>query len=94
MMPNKRDPRVEKKSALTPRLAAIFEELRKANDRLGAYSDHEGQEHGSTYWFWNKGQIAFDLQCNRAIEDHMIAIKVWRKLRRENQSRKESSNAE
>lgn len=71
----------------TPPPLEVFKEVRAINDQLGRYSDHEGQEDGSTYYFWNHGQDAFDLQCSRAIEDHQTAIRVWRKLRRINQKR-------
>jgi len=72
---------------LLPAPFDLIGELRAANDRLGAYSDHEGQEYGSTYYFWCKGQAEFDLQCDRAIEDHRAAIAIWSKLRRTNKRR-------
>lgn len=72
----------------------LFEELRKANDELGRYSDHEGDEGGSTFYFWKQGRTAFAAQCERAIEDHNRAIKLWRKLRDLNRFRANDSAAQ
>jgi hypothetical protein len=64
-----------------------FENVRLINDRLGMYSDHEGDESGSTYMFWVEGRESFESHSERAIEDHQQAIKVWRRLQRLNRKR-------
>ncbi len=60
------------------------------DDRLGHYSDHEGNEEGPAYHHWEQGRESFELHCLRAIEDHKQAIAVWRKFARLNRKRTET----
>lgn len=69
----------------------MFDEVRGIDDRLGRYADYEGDREGPTSYFWRKGKEAFDLQCERAIEDHQKAVRIWRKLRRVNAKRRVNS---
>ncbi len=62
-------------------LMRLCEALRVCNDQLGKYSDHEGDENGSTWHFWQMGKSRFDMYAARAIADHKAAIGVWKELR-------------
>lgn len=62
----------------------LCDDIRQANDRLGMFSDHEGDENGSTYHFWQQGPGEFEVSCQIAIEGHQRAIKAWRKIRTAN----------
>ncbi len=68
----------------------LFDEVSTCDDRLGAYADYEGNEDGPTYHLWMNGHAGFANCCDRAIDDHTAAIKVWRKLRKENEKRASS----
>lgn len=70
-----------------PALTKAIDDVRACNDRLGAYSDHEGNMYGSSWYFWNKGADAFADQCDRAIADHHAAIRAWRHMRQLNSLR-------
>lgn len=52
------------------------------DDRIGRYSDHEGDENGPTFYHWKKGMEGFMDHCDRAIADHYEAVMVWRKFKR------------
>ena len=56
--------------------------------QLGRYSDHEGDENGSTWHFWQQGISHFDMYAARAIVDHKAAINVWEQLRELNKARR------
>lgn len=71
----------------------LFDSVRACNDRLGRYSDHEGNEDGSTFYFWRKGPAAFEKQCERAIRDHESAISAWRSLQHANNLRRYSKDS-
>lgn len=73
--------------ALPLKVQSAMDVVRQHNDKLGQYSDHEGNESGSTFYFWDQGKDSFEEQCERAIEDHKAAITAWRKIRRLNRDR-------
>jgi hypothetical protein len=71
---------------------AICAQVQRCDDRLGMYSDHEGDENGPAFAFWLKGRRDFELHCLRAIEDHKQAIQVWRAFIKLNRGRKWQSD--
>lgn len=76
-----------KTAEINRKALAHCEFVRYCDDRLGRYSDHEGDENGPTFHLWQKGDIDFEMHCLRAIEDHKKAITVWRKFLRLNAKR-------
>jgi hypothetical protein len=53
---------------------SLFREVQANDDRLGRYSDHEGDNDGPTYQIWQAGYKTFKAHCQRAIHDHETAI--------------------
>jgi hypothetical protein len=68
--------------------AALFKEVRVNDDRLGAYSDHEGDAEGPTAYIWSLGYEAFRDHCRRAIKAHETAIVTMKKLQELNETRR------
>lgn len=63
-------------------LEALLTAVQVCDDRIGRYSDHEGNEEGPTFYHWKQGREAFQRHCDRAIGDHQEAIKVFRRFKR------------
>jgi len=59
----------------------IAEAIRKIDDKLGQFSDHEGNEDGPTYHLWQLGKRRFAARCDEAIELHQRAIRLWKDAR-------------
>ena len=59
----------------------IAEAIRVIDDKLGQFSDYEGNENGPTWYMWTRGVDKFELRCNQAIELHQRAIKIWEDAR-------------
>ena len=66
------------------------EEVRKCDDQIGRYSDHEGEESGPTWYMWQSGYETFKYACSRALADHKQAIHVWEQLQKLNEARRAS----
>lgn len=65
---------------------AMWDSIRACDDRLGAYSDHEGGTGGGPVeHFWLQGRTAFSAQAARAIRDHEMAIDAWKEAEKLNQ---------
>ncbi len=62
-------------------ITEAIDAVRICDDRLGAYSDHEGNRDGPVSYFWDQGHLKFSAQCRRAIRDHQAAVKAWRVLK-------------
>jgi hypothetical protein len=66
---------------------AMCDSIRECDDRIGRYSDHEGNKDGPTYYFWAQGKTKFEEHALRAIHDHQLALKAWRKALKLNDKR-------
>ena len=68
----------------------LFEAVRRCDDQLGRYSDHEGSsdDGAPTAYMWAQGYAKFKRRCYQSIEDHLDAVEVWRRLAAENERRK------
>jgi hypothetical protein len=62
-------------------------QISATDDRLGAFSDYEGNKDGPTWHLWTTGKERFAAYCARAIELHERALKHWKAIRRLNESR-------
>jgi hypothetical protein len=65
-----------------------FREVQANDDRLGQYSDHEGNEDGPSFFLWTQGYTTFKKHCERSIRDHEKAIETMKKLQKLNEARK------
>lgn len=74
--------------AISKMAQKLFLEVCKNDDRLGRYSDHEGDDGGPTYYMWSQGYAIFRSHCIRSIRDHMKAVETMKKLQKLNEARK------
>lgn len=72
--------KAEETKLLPAEVAKAINDIRVGDDRLGRYSDYEGNEDGSTYMFWMQGSDPFASQIARAIADHQASIRAWTQL--------------
>ncbi len=73
---------------LPPELLIEFDKVRDCDDKIGAYSDHEGNDDGPTAYMWYQGKSAFRKHCQRAIDDHAKAVQIWEHLMRMNEEKR------
>lgn len=71
----------------TEKALQLCKEMATSDDRLGQYSDYEGDEHGPTFYLWNQEIEVFDRQCAAAIKQHAIAMAIWKKFGKLNRMR-------
>lgn len=71
-----------------PTLLDLCRQIQMVDDRLGQYSDYEGDENGPTHHLFANGYKSFSSACDRAIKDHSDAIVAWKRLKKFNEARK------
>jgi hypothetical protein len=65
------------------KLLRLCSEMSALDDRLGKFSDYEGNEFGPTcFLFKNHDKTTFDYHANSAIALHKEAIRLWRELKK------------
>jgi hypothetical protein len=69
-------------------LLKLCSTIQQIDDALGRYADYEGSEEGPTFYLYGRGYKEFGEHCDRAIQDHKIAVQRWKALKRFNEQRK------